>query len=255
MASYEIIGSREKAIAIVEIEESERKRQKEIALEIMRKHKNVKSVLKKMSERRGIERLRSYRLLAGEKDTRVVNVEYGYKLFLDPRKVYFSPRESTERQRIASLVKEGETVMVMFAGIGPLAIAIGKKQPKVDKIIAVEINPFAVRFMKKNVKINKLEGKIKVVLGDVREKCKDYYGICDRVLMPLPHKSELFLDVALKCLKNDGGWIHLYAIKGEEEIADFAEKISNEIKSKKYFVKKVLPYAPRVNKYCIDFML
>lgn len=254
MASYEIIGSREKAIAIVEIEDNEKKRQKEIANEIMKKHKNVKTVLKKMSERKGVERIRSYRLLAGEKDTRVTHIEYGYKLFLDPRKVYFSPRESTERQRIASLVKEGETVMVMFAGIGPLAIAIGKKQPNVKKIICVEINPNAVKFMKKNVEINKLSEKIDVILGDVKEKCKDYYGKCDRVLMPLPHKSELFLDVALKCLRN-GGWIHLYVIKGEEEIKEFAEKISREINAKNFFIKKVLPYAPRVNKYCIDFML
>ncbi|MBU5688641.1 MAG: class I SAM-dependent methyltransferase family protein [Candidatus Aenigmarchaeota archaeon] len=254
MASYEIIGSREKAIAIVEIEDNEKKRQKEIANEIMKKHKNVKAVLKKMSERKGVERIRSYRLLAGEKDTRVTHIEYGYKLFLDPRKVYFSPRESTERQRIASLVKEGETVMVMFAGIGPLAIAIGKKQPNVKKIICVEINPNAVKFMKKNVEINKLSEKIDVILGDVKEKCKDYYGKCDRVLMPLPHKSELFLDVALKCLRN-GGWIHLYVIKGEEEIKEFAEKISREINAKNFFIKKVLPYAPRVNKYCIDFML
>ncbi|MEM4367591.1 MAG: class I SAM-dependent methyltransferase family protein [Candidatus Aenigmatarchaeota archaeon] len=254
MASYEIIGSREKAIAIVEIEDNEKKRQKEIANEIMKKHKNVKAVLKKMSERKGVERIRSYRLLAGEKDTRVTHIEYGYKLFLDPRKVYFSPRESTERQRIASLVKEGETVMVMFAGIGPLAISIGKKQPNVKKIICVEINPNAVKFMKKNVEINKLSEKIDVILGDVKEKCKDYYGKCDRVLMPLPHKSELFLDVALKCLRN-GGWIHLYVIKGEEEIKEFAEKISREINAKNFFIKKVLPYAPRVNKYCIDFML
>jgi tRNA (guanine37-N1)-methyltransferase len=254
MASYEIIGCREKAVAIVEIDESEKKRQKEIAKDIMQRHKNVKSVLKKMSERKGVERIRSYRLIAGERDTEVLHVEYGYKLLLDPRKVYFSPRESTERQRIASLVKEEETVMVMFAGVGPLVIAIGKKQPKVEKIIAIEINPHAVKYMKKNIELNKLEGKVETVLGDVKKECQSFYGKCDRVLMPLPHKSELFLDEAIKCLK-DGGWIHLYVIKGEEEIERFAEEISSEIKAKSFAIKKVLPYAPRVNKYCIDFRL
>mgnify|MGYP000305147118 CR=1 FL=1 len=254
MASYEIIGSREKAVAIVEISEDERKRQKEIVKEIMRRHKHVKTVLKKLSERKGIERIRSYRILAGEKNTEVMHVEYGYKLFLDPRKVYFSPRESTERQRIASLVKEGETVMVMFAGVGPFAIAIAKKQTKVERIIAIEINRHAVKYMKRNVKANKLEDKIIVVLGDVREKCQDFYGKCDRVVMPLPHKSELFLDIALKCLKN-GGWIHLYVIKKEEDVEGFAREIASAINAKEYFVKRVLPYAPRVNKYCIDFRL
>jgi len=254
MASYDIIGCREKAVAIVEIGDDEKKRQKEIAKEIMQRHKNVKTVLKKMSERKGIERIRSYRILAGEKNTEVMHVEYGYKLFLDPRKVYFSPRESTERQRIASLVKEGETVMVMFAGVGPFVIAIGKKQPKVERIIAIEINPHAVRYMKKNVKINKLEEKVQVILGDVREKCRDFYGLCDRIVMPLPHKSELFLDIALKCLKGEG-WIHLYVIKGEKEIESFAKQIASSVNAKEYYVKKVLPYAPRVNKYCIDLRL
>jgi len=64
----------------------------------------------------------------------------------------------------------------------------------------------------------------------------------------------LFLDEAIKCLKN-GGWIHLYVIKGEEEIERFAEEIRMAINAKTFSVKKVLPYAPRVNKYCIDFML
>ncbi|MEM5799757.1 MAG: class I SAM-dependent methyltransferase family protein [Candidatus Aenigmatarchaeota archaeon] len=252
--SYEIIGSREKAIAIVEIDEKDKKFQKEIAKEIMLKHKNVKSVLKKMSERKGVERLRSYRLLLGEKNTEVVHIEYGYKIILDPRKVYFSSREATERQRIASLIKEGETVMVMFAGVGPIAIAIAKKQPKVQKIITIEINSKAVKYMKKNVKINKLEEKIKVIRGDVREKCFQYYGKCDRIIMPLPHKSDLFLDVALKCLKGKG-WIHLYVIKREDEIDRFARQIAHNINAKEFNVKKVLPYAPRVNKYCIDFKL
>ncbi|MEM5776882.1 MAG: class I SAM-dependent methyltransferase family protein [Candidatus Aenigmatarchaeota archaeon] len=254
MTSYEIIGSREKAIAIVEIDEKDKKNQRKIAEKIMLKHKNVKTVLKKTSERMGVERLRKYRLLLGEKNTEVVHIEYGYKIMLDPRKVYFSPRESTERQRIASLVKEGETVMVMFAGVGPIAIAIAKKQSKVEKIIAIEINSKAVKYMKKNVKINKLEEKIEVIEGDVREKCVEYYGKCDRVIMPLPHKSDLFLDVALKCLKEDG-WIHLYVIKGEDEINEFAKKIAQNIDAKEFNVKRVLPYAPRVNKYCIDFKL
>ena len=54
ISSFEIIGSREKAIAIVEIPDELKKKQKEIAQEIIKKHKNVKTVLKKTSERIGI---------------------------------------------------------------------------------------------------------------------------------------------------------------------------------------------------------
>jgi len=248
MTAYDIIGSKEKAVAIVEIPDELKGKQKQIAEEIMKRHKNVKSVLKKASERIGVMRVRKYRLIAGERNTEVVHVEYGYKLKLDPRKVYFSPREGTERQRIAEFVKPGETVMVMFAGVGPIAIAIAKKQPQVKQIIAVEINPYAVKYMKENIKLNKLEGKIVPILGDVKIKCKDFYGICDRVLMPLPHKSELFMDIAKKCLKKKG-YIHLYIIESEDKIESRAKKIAGK---KKYKIRKVLPYAPGVNKYCID---
>ncbi|MCX8179060.1 MAG: methyltransferase [Candidatus Aenigmarchaeota archaeon] len=251
MGGYEIIGNRDKAIAIVEIEKGENS--KKIAEDIMNKHKNVKTVLKKMSERKGVIRTRSYRIICGNKDTKVVHIEYGYRLFLDPRKVYFSPREGTERQRLASLVQKGEKIMLMFAGIGPIAVAIAKKQPDVE-IVAIEINQDAVKYMKKNIEINKLQGKIKAVLGDVKKEAKKYSKEFDRIIMPLPHKSELFLDEALDCIKPNG-WIHLYVIRGEEEIQEVAQDIAKKINAKKFFIKKVLPYAPRVNKYCIDLML
>ncbi|MBU5689508.1 MAG: methyltransferase [Candidatus Aenigmatarchaeota archaeon] len=251
MGGYEIIGNRDKAIAIVEIEKGENG--KKIAEEIMKKHKNVKTVLKKMSERKGVIRTRSYRILSGEKNTEVVHTEYGYRLLLDPRKVYFSARESTERQRLASLVKDGEKIMLMFAGIGPIAIAIAKKHPNVE-IVAIEINPAAVKYMKKNIEINKLNGRVKVVFGDVKKEVKKYSKEFDRVIMPLPHKSELFIDEALQCVKPNG-WIHLYVIRGEEEIEQVAKEISKKINAKTFNIKKVLPYAPRVNKYCIDLML
>lgn len=250
MVSYDVIGSKDKAVAIVEVPKELVRKQKQIAQDILKKHKNVKSVLKKTSERKGVLRVRSYRLIAGEKDTEVIHVEYGYRLKLDPRKVYFSPREGTERQRIASMIKPKETVMVMFSGIGPFAIAIAKKQLKTKEIIAVEINPAAVKYMKENIRLNKLEGRIIPVLGDVKKKCKEWYNKCDRVLMPLPHKSELFIDVAKKCLKK--GYIHMYIIEDEDKIEKRVKEIVKKIKPKSYKIRKVLPYAPRVNKYCID---
>ena len=53
LSSFDIIGSREKTVAIVEISDELIEKEKEIAKEIMKRHKNVKSVLKKVSERKG----------------------------------------------------------------------------------------------------------------------------------------------------------------------------------------------------------
>lgn len=252
-SSYDVIGSKEKAVAIVEIPEDLQKKEKEIANEILTRHKNVKSVLKKTSERKGIHRMTEYKLLAGDQDTEVIHKEHYCKFKLDPRSVYFSTREGTERLRISNQVKSKETIMLMFAGIGAYGIIIAKKQPKVEKIISVEINPSAYEYMKENIRINKLGHKIVPVFGDVKEKCKDWYGKCDRVIMPLPHDAWKFLDIAFKCLKSNGH-IHMYMIDHEDNIQKKVKSILNK-KGIKYKIKKVLPYAPRTYKYCIDIKL
>jgi len=258
--SFDIIGSKEKSVAIVEISEGESDREKEIAKKIMKENKSVKSVLKKESHREGDYRTRRYAVLAGSKNTEVVHREHGYCLKLDPQKVYFSSREGTERQRIAKQVKPEELVMVMFAGVGPYAIAIAKTQPDVKKIIAVEMNPTAVEYMKHNIRVNKLSHKVVPVLGDVREVCNKWYGECDRILMPLPLGAESFLDIAVKCAKI-GATIYFYGWgnKADGDVFLAAEKLVDESlkkMSRKYKITKkrvVLPYAPGRFKVCIEF--
>jgi tRNA (guanine37-N1)-methyltransferase len=253
---FDIIGSKEKAVAIVEIPEGFD--EKKIAENIMKKNKNVKSVLKKLSARKGELRLREYELIAGDSNTEVTHKEFGYLLKLDPKKVYFSPREATERQRIAGQVKPDETILVMFGGIGCYGVSIAKKQPDVKKIYSVEINPDAHNYAIENVRVNKISHLVIPILGDVREKCKDYFGKCDRVVMPLPLGAESFLDIAVNCLKPSGGVIHFYSWGEEERLFDNALKvISENLKrfNKKYRIinkKIVSQYSPRRWKICID---
>ena len=258
-SSYDIIGSREKAVAIVEVAEEFKKKEKEIAQEILARHKNVKSILKKISERKGTFRIRELKLLLGEKNTEVVHKESGCRFKLDPRKVYFSGREGTERLRIANQVKPKETIMLMFAGIGVYGIIIAKKQPQVNEIISIEINPLAFEYMKENISLNKVGNKITPILGDVREICKDWYGKCDRVIMPLPHEAWKSLDLAFKCLKSHDH-IHMYVIEREDNIQEkvktIIDKFSKKIQRKiSYKINKTLPYAPRTYKYCVDIKI
>lgn len=258
--SFDIVGSGEKSVAIVEIPKEIENKENLIAKTIIQLNKNVKSVLRKISERKGEFRIRRYKLIVGDSNTEVVHKEYGYLLKLDPQKVYFSPRESTERQRIATQVKPNETVMLMFSGIGCMAVAIAKKQPKVGKIIAVEINPSAVDYMKENLRMNKISHLVSPVLGDVKKVCKNFYGKCDRVIMPLPIGAEKFLDVAVNCLK-EKGIIHFYNIGSKDGLFSNAEKLIEEkLKSlkKRYKIiskRKILQYAPRKWKICIDLMV
>lgn len=260
MVSFDLIGSRGKTVAIVEIPSESSKSKKSIADKIMETNKNVKSVIEKISKRKGKLRKRAYRLLAGDKNTEVLHKEFGYNLKLDPRKVYFSPRESTERQKIADQVKKNETVLTMFGGIGVMAVAIAKRQLEVNKIYSVELNSAAHKYALENVRINKLSHKIIPIRGDVKRVCKEFYKKCDRVMMPLPLEADKFLDVAVNCLK-DGGIIHFYSVGSDYDLFSNAlQTIDKKLKKLKrtYVVmnkRKVLPYAPRQSKICIDFMV
>ncbi len=77
--------------------------------------------------------------------------------------------------------------------------------------------------------------------------------------MPLPHESLKFLQIAYKCLKRESGVIHLYLIEREENIDNIKKVVDNFKKKIKrnvhYKIRKVLPYAPRMNKYCVDIKL
>ncbi|MBI2075932.1 MAG: class I SAM-dependent methyltransferase family protein [Candidatus Aenigmarchaeota archaeon] len=253
-SSFDIIGNREKAVAIIEVPKELRQKARAIAAALMKQHKNVKSVLEKASERKGIYRLRKMKIIAGSRNTEVVHNEAGCRFLLDPRKVYFSPREGTERLRMAGQVKEKETVMVFFAGAGTFPVIIGKRA-RPSKVIGIEINPDACRYFWKDIKLNKLEN-IQIVLGDVKEKSSRFAGTCDRVMMPLPEKGQNYLGEALTCLKKRG-FVHLYAFANEDEIKDFSKSVIGTVKktrkqSKIISINKVLPYGPGIWKYRID---
>ncbi|HLD48924.1 MAG TPA: class I SAM-dependent methyltransferase family protein [archaeon] len=253
-SSFDIIGGKEKAVAIVEIDDKIKKRRKTIANAIMKQHKNVKSVLLKQSERKGVERLREYKVIAGDKNTEVIHKENNCRFLIDIQKAYFSQREGTERDRIAKLVKKNEVVMVFFAGIGPFNIVISKKSmPK--KTIGIEINPEAVRYFWQNIKLNKIENT-QIILGDVKERAKEFYGLCNRVLMPLPESSNKFIEEAIQCLKKKGV-CHYYCFisddmaKHKAAIRKTAKKLNRKIKF--IGISKVLPYSPGIWKTRVDF--
>ncbi len=260
IGSFDIIGSRGKAVAIVEIPDDKWNLRHLIAAEILKRHKSIKSVLAKVSPRAGVERLRKYALLAGDPDTTVIHKEYGYFLKLDPTKVYFSPREAEERMRVASQVRPGEQVLVMFAGVGPYCIAIAKKQPNVGIVYGVEINKAAFDFFQENIKLNRLEGKVKAFLGDVKDICPKFDINFDRIVMPLPKGAEVYLNIALEKIR-DGGTIHFYNWGAEPDpFKQGIEKILEETGIKGYDAKilrkrLVSQYSPRVWKVRIDFQV
>lgn len=226
--SYDIVGD----IAIIRLTETSRKYSQIVADKIMEVHKNVKTVLAQTSPVYGDFRLRKLEHLAGENKTLTIHRESGCLFSVDLEKCYFSPRLFYERMRIAKLVKNGETVINMFAGVGCFSILIAKHS-KAEKIYSIDVNPTAVQFMKENVKLNRVYNKVIPIEGDAKNIIlKKLYGIADRVLMPLPEKAFEYLPYAVLALKNRGGWIHYYDFEHAGKAENAIEKVKAKVTEK-----------------------
>jgi tRNA (guanine37-N1)-methyltransferase len=138
---------------------------------------------------------------------------------VDVRKVFFTPRLSYERIRIAKQVTPGEVVANMFGGVGTYSIIIAKVCPTVEKIYTIDVNPFAHELAKQNTVINKCSGIVVPLLGDAKAICdKQLKELCSRVIMPLPEAASSFLESAVTAIKRGTECtINFYAeISGKE---------------------------------------
>jgi tRNA (guanine37-N1)-methyltransferase len=252
-SSFDVIGSKEKAVAIVEVPVELKSKKIIIAEAIMKLQKSVVTVLEKASPRKGVFRTRRLKIIKGSRNTEVIHKESGCRFFLDPRKTYFSQREGTERLRVSKLVKKDETVMVFFSGISAFSIVIAKKT-KVKNVIGIEINPDAVEYAKKNIGLNKTPN-IEAVLGDVKKKASNYAGKCDHVFMPLPESSIEYLEEAKRVSKKNG-IIHMYFFSAESELREVKKQVKEKlIKARITKITKVLSYGPGIWKYRMDVKL
>jgi len=198
-------------IAIIEIPAELKAHESLIGEAILTIHKNVRTILAKAGAVSGTYRLREFEVIAGENKTATIHKEYGCKYHVDIAKAYFSPRLSQEHSRVASLVKKGETVVDLFAGVEPFSVLIAKNNAGA-KVYAVDINPDAIEFLERNIRLNRVENRVIPIQGDARQAVEErLLGVADRVVMNLPEKALEFVDTACKAIKPTGGMVHYYA--------------------------------------------
>jgi len=226
--SFDVIGD----IAIIKVANDNVVNAEAVAKQIMAVHRSVKTVFAQTSPISGDFRVRELKLLAGQAKTSTKHRESGCAFAVDVEKCYFSPRLSHERSRIARLVKSGETVVNMFAGVGCFSILIAKIVPQ-TRVFSIDVNPAAIKYMEENVKINRVYGKVTPLLGDSKDIINaQLQRKADRVLMPLPEKALEYLPHAILALKLSGGWIHLYDFQHATENEDPAEKTKLKVAQK-----------------------
>src|SRR3989338_1629561 len=207
MADYDVIGN----IAVIKGEINRKKKTKKKKLEEARKllkNPSIKAVVEKIGNVKGRLRTISVKHVLGEKNLIAKHKENGCLFKFDVSTCYFSPRISGERKEIAEKIKKGDSVLVMFAGVGVYPIVIYKiKHPK--RIVGVELGKECCKYFKENLKLNKMLGKIEIIQGDVKKKINSKLGnpkkskifgssktkrfeAFDVVVMPRPNLKETF---------------------------------------------------------------
>ncbi|MBI2659320.1 class I SAM-dependent methyltransferase family protein [Candidatus Woesearchaeota archaeon] len=254
-SSFDVVGD---ILIFSEFSKELAKKEKIIGNTILENYPHIKTVLKKINKYAGKFRTPKLKVIAGENRKETICKENNVFIKLDAEKVYFSPRMSSERKRIAGLVKPNESVLVMFNGCAPYSLVIAKNT-KCREVYGIEINPIANEYALENIKKNKLENKIRLFLGDVRKVMPRLNKKFDRILMPLPKGGENFLDLALRCIKKNG-IVHFYDFLHEDEFHKAGEKVKSAcLKSKRKFrILKTIKcgqYSPRFYRVCVDFVV
>jgi len=199
----------------------------------------------------GVERRPDVELLFGT-ETETTHSESGILYRLDPTKVMFSSGNFDEKLRMASLDCRGETVVDMFAGIGYFTMPLAAKA-KAEKVIACEINPEAVRFLKKNIELNRVADKVQVFEGDNRDLPGERFA--DRVVMGYVNVTWQFLPKAFSLVKK-GGIIHYQDTFSIDRIPDGIIDGLREGSGGRPFevlgIKEVKAYAPSISHMVAD---
>lgn len=193
------------------------------------------------------------KIIAGEHVTETTHREHGCIFKLDVGQVMFSVGNLYERGRIAKLVRPGETVVDLFAGVGQFSMPIAKHaEPR--KVYAIEINPVAHRYLCENIRVNRVGHIVEPLLGDCEEVAPR--GSADRVIMGILHVTHKYLPLAIQVLKPEGGIIHYHeSVPSKLRFQRAVERVLAAADGRRVKIlnkRLVKRYAPGVDHVVID---
>ncbi|MDD4498493.1 MAG: class I SAM-dependent methyltransferase family protein [Methanosarcinaceae archaeon] len=252
---FDVIGS----VAVISIPEELRAFKKEIAETLVSKRKNVRTVLNKVSKLEGDHRVAGFELLLGN-STKTLHRENGYVYALDVESVFFNPRLYSERERVTAGISPSENVLVPFAGVGPFVLPAAGRGAKV---LALEINPGACACLRENIRLNRLEDRVSVIMGDAETLpwlLKGGKGpgsensgfLFDRAIVPTPYGPDHFLGKVSQCVKK-GGYIHYYTFKPAEQLPPLVEEYEN-MGFEVSFYRRCGNVAPGISRWVFDLL-
>jgi len=174
----------------------------------------------------------------------------------------FSKGNLNERKYLATLVKNGEIIIDMFAGIGYFSLPIAKHS-SVGKLYSIELNPDSYKSLVENIRINHLENKIVPINGNCKVeviKLSESGIRADRVIMGVFPAPKEYIKEALTLVSNKGTMFHYEGVVEKdnyialfEEFKEIAQKESHKCELESHrFVKS---YGPNLYHVVLDIFV
>jgi tRNA (guanine37-N1)-methyltransferase len=250
-SSYDLVGR----IAILELPEDLGSKKHRIGQRLL-KWLPVDSVAAKASRTSGDRRIRGLEVIAGRNSLETTHRENGLRFRLDLSTVFYNPRLSGERARLAKIPTEGDLLIDMFAGVGPLSITIAKAQGD-TRVYAVDNNRSAVDYLEENIRLNGTWNVV-ALCGDSRSVVRRIareQGKADRIVMNLPASTPEFLPVAISALR-PGGLLHYYRLASKVGArAQIEKELGEEGDFSIRNFREVESYSPSRSIYVADAVL
>lgn len=217
-------------------------------------------------------------VLCGVPDFKVTVKENGSEFEFDFSTVYWNPRLSTEHERISKLLRRGDVLYDVFAGVGPFSIPAGKSK---CTVLANDLNPESFKWLQSNIKRNKVTNYVSAFNKDGKDFiCNDIKadliarwqdiqlkGYKIHITMNLPAMAVEFLS-SFRGLLNESEEtshpiypiVHVYCFAKGENTSEIARSLVEDNLGCKlsdnldgiYFVRNV---APNKDMYRISFYL
>jgi tRNA wybutosine-synthesizing protein 2 len=236
---YQIVGK----IVLIKLDKRLLKHKRMIGKKVLEVLPYLDTVCLALDIRKTIRKPR-IEVIAGKKKTQTLNKEHGCSFLLDVADIMWSQGNKNEKQRMIDVVNKGETVADMFSGIGYFSILIAKHcHPR--KVYAMDINPKAAEYLRRNIWLNGVESVVEVLEGDCRMFAPALEGLADRVLMGYLFDTEKFLPDAIRIAKKKA-IIHFHRIVKEDEIDSFGKFLEKDKRLKVVETRKIKSYAPKV---------
>lgn len=240
---FQVVGN----ILLIKLDRKLIRQRKVIGKAIIKLFPHIQTVCR-FKKLESVTRKPDIEVIAGCISTRTVHKEHGCQFLIDVKESMWSKGNKQERVRLMKIVKPGETIVDMFAGIGYWSIFMAK-YAKPEKIYAIDINPKALEYLRKNTFINKVEDKVEVLEGDCRSFSKLLENTADRIVMGYLFGTEKFLPYALKIAKK-GCVMHFHRNVKDKELGKMKKRLGKKFKVLK--TVKVKSYSPDTNHYVFD---